>query len=223
MKKQNLTIDAVIFDLDGTLLNTLKDLADCYNRVLVSQGYPRHPESAYRHFVGDGARKCMERALPESARHKDTIDHCLALQKVDYMNNWAVATRPYKGIPELLHSLEEKKIRMAVLSNKDQQFSELCVTHFFDKYKFDVIQGHQPGIANKPDPAGCILIAEKMGLDVNHFALLGDSAMDMQAARRSGMLGVGASWGFRSKKELIAAGAFAIIDSPDELIGCLCQ
>lgn len=223
MNKSKPIISAAVFDLDGTLLDTLKDLADCFNRVLASLGYATHPQASYRAFIGDGARKCIERALPESERDRQTIDHCLALQQQDYRNNWAVATQPYPGMDTLLEALSTLNIQLAVLSNKDQYFTELCVNHFFRTTGFKVIQGAQPGIANKPDPAGCFSIAEKMQLDVDRFILVGDSAVDMQAARGSGMLGIGAGWGFRGRKELVDAGAFAIIDSPLQLLDFLDQ
>jgi phosphoglycolate phosphatase len=218
MKKSMPLIKAVVFDLDGTLLDTLDDLADCYNRVLTALGFPTHPVGAYKLFIGDGARKCIERALPAGARDDSTIDHCLTLQKQDYAENWAVKTSPYDGIKELLGELKNLQLPMAVLSNKDQVFAELCVDHHFGNQTFDVVMGHQMGVPNKPDPSGCMNIANQMSVPANQFILLGDSGMDMQAARRSGMLGLGALWGFRSRRELVDAGAFALVETPVELL-----
>jgi len=218
MKITKPLIKAVIFDLDGTLLDTLHDLADCYNRILDLFDYPTHPASAYRLFIGDGARKCIERALPESARDDRTIDQFLTLQKQDYSENWAVKTTPYAGIRDLLSELQKQQLAMAVLSNKDQGFTELCAHHYFGNQTFDVIMGHQAGVPNKPDPSGCFNIASQMSLDSDQFILLGDSGMDMQAACRSGMLSIGALWGFRTKEELVSAGAFALIEKPIELL-----
>jgi len=221
MNKDKLFIDAVIFDLDGTLLDTLKDLADCYNRVLQQQGFPTHPENSYKNFIGDGATKCVERALPEDARDESTIQQCMTLQKQDYQNNWRNCTQPFDGIENLLDALVNLKIRMAVLSNKDQSFTELCINHFFPEIHFDLIQGNQQGLPLKPDPAGCNRIAGGMSVSTKNCLLLGDSAMDMQAARSAGMLGIGALWGYRSNKELVGAGAFSTIAAPLDLLSFL--
>lgn len=209
---------AVIFDLDGTLLNTLKDLADCHNRMLVSQGFPAHPESAYKYFIGKGARKCVERTLPDTARTEQTINRCLELQAQDYANNWHVATKEYAGITSVLEELCGNKIKIAVLSNKNHRFTELCIRHFFPNIAFDVVQGYIPGVPHKPDPAGALIIAEKMGVECQEIIFLGDSAVDILTAVAADMCGVGALWGFRTESELLEAGASALLESPGQLL-----
>lgn len=209
---------AVIFDLDGTLLNTLKDLTDCHNRVLESEGFPPHPDTSYKYFVGDGARKCVERALPETARTEQIINRCVKAQAKDYADNWHVATEEYEGITSLLKELSRNKIKIGVLSNKDHHFAELCIRHFFPNIAFDVIQGYMHGVPHKPDPTGARIIAEKMGVKCQEIVFLGDSAMDMSTAVAVNMRGIGALWGFRTDGELIEAGASALIETPGQLL-----
>jgi phosphoglycolate phosphatase len=209
---------AVIFDLDGTLLNTLKDLADCHNRILVSQGFPPHPVEAYKYFVGDGARNCVVRALPETARTEQIINQCVELQAKDYANNWHMATKEYQGITTVLQQLVDNNNRIAVLSNKNHQFTELCLRHFFPKIEFDVVQGYMPGIPHKPNPIGALMIAEKLGVECCETVFVGDSGVDMLTAVAAGMCGIGALWGFRTDKELLAAGASGLMESPLQLL-----
>ncbi len=211
-------VKAVLFDLDGTLLDTLTDLAECYNRVLVSEGYPAHPTDAYRFFIGDGATKCVERALPEHARRKTTIKRIVELVSRDYANNWHKATREYEGITPLLQELAKQQLRISVLSNKDQQFTELCIRHFFPSIKFDVIRGYMPGVPLKPDPGGALKVAAKTGLKPQEIMLVGDTAMDMMTASAADMLGIGVLWGFRDRTELLDAGASALLETPGQLL-----
>jgi phosphoglycolate phosphatase len=211
-------VPAVIFDLDGTLLDTLKDLADCHNRMLVSQGYPPHPVEAYKYFIGNGARKCVERVLPEKARTEEIIDLSLELQAKEYASNWHVATREYPGISSVLEKLVAGKTKIAVLSNKNQQFTQLCIRHFFPNIHFNVIQGHVPGIPHKPDPMGALGIAESLGVARKDIILLGDSGIDMATATAAGMRGIGALWGFRTGEELKAAGAAVLLETPAQLL-----
>ena len=117
-------IEAYIFDLDGTLLNTLQNLANCYNRVLVELGYPTHPTDAYRYFIGDGARRCVERCLPASAQSPAIVDQMLALQQLDYVATWQLDAQPYAGVIAMLATLVDQGIPLAVLSNKDQRFTQ---------------------------------------------------------------------------------------------------
>ena len=216
--KNLLDVAAVIFDLDGTLLDTLADLADCYNRVLKHHGFPTHDKQAYKYFIGDGGRKTVERALPESARNEQTIDACVEMQTEDYAANWHNRTREYPGITDMLTNLSQRNIQLAVLSNKNHSFTQLLVDHFFPGTEFRLVQGFMPGIPHKPDPTGALKIAETLALPCQKIALVGDSEMDMLTACAVKMEPVGVRWGFRTEQELLAAGATRLIASPIELL-----
>lgn len=213
--------DAVLFDLDGTLLDTLDDLADAVNRVLAARGFPLHPIADYRYFVGDGSVKLIERALPPERCDSATRKDCLARFKLEYERNWNVKTRPYPGIPQMLDGLVERGVRLAVLSNKIDSFTRQCVAEFLPRWKFDVILGQREGIAVKPDPSGALEVAREMGLPPARFLYLGDTSVDMQTAHAAGMHSVGALWGFRDRDELERNGAKVIISKPMELLSIL--
>lgn len=212
------SFEGCIFDLDGTLLNTLLSLTNCYNRVLAQQGFPQHPEDSYRHFIGDGARKCVERCLPANARTESVIQTTLALQQQDYADHWSRDVSIYQGIGELLDKLSERKIKLAVLSNKDHEFTLQCVSHFFPGTKFDVVQGYSSSVPHKPDPRGALSIAAQLNLEPDNIVFLGDTAMDIQTANTCGMISVGVLWGFRDAEELTTAGARHLIQHPSELL-----
>jgi phosphoglycolate phosphatase len=209
--------EAYIFDLDGTLLNTLVSLANCYNRVLIALGYPPHPVEAYRYFIGNGARVCVTRCLPPKARTPQTLDRALALQQRDYAAHWQLDAQPYPGVLNMLERLVEQGVPLAVLSNKDQHFTQACVDYFFPHVKFDQIVGYSDSVPHKPDPTGAKRIAADFKKAPRHIALLGDTAMDMQTAVSCGMQGLGALWGFRDAEELKAAGARYLLETPQNL------
>jgi phosphoglycolate phosphatase len=212
---------AVIFDLDGTLLDTLGDIAGAANRVLAAKGFAPHPQDAYRWFVGDGSKVLMTRALPADRRTPELIDACLGAFIADYNDNWDRATRPYDGILDLIDALEAGHIPMAVVTNKPHQFAGLMMARYFNGRPFDPILGQRDDIPHKPDPQQALAAAAKMGIAPARCVFLGDSAVDMQTAQGAGMQGVGAAWGFRTKKELMAAGAAAVIDHPHALLAWL--
>ncbi len=216
-----MTISAVIFDLDGTLLDTLEDLGGAVNRVLAGQGFPTHPLAAFRWFVGDGSRMLMTRALPADQRSPRLIERCLATLLTDYNQNWHQKTRPYDGIEALLAALTARRIEMAVVTNKPHQFTGQMVTHYFPGVPFRAVLGQQEAIAKKPDPVQALAAARTMGAAPEACLFLGDSGVDMETARRAGMAGVGAAWGFRTVEELRGAGARYIIDRPLELLALL--
>ena len=206
-----------IFDLDGTLLDTLASLAASFNRALASAGFPPHPVDAYRHFVGDGQRKCVERALPPSALNETTIQVVIRAQQEDYQKAWKDLAGPYDGIPELLETLENGGNKLAVLSNKNHPFAVRCVEHFFPGTHFDAIQGYTGDIPLKPDPTGALKVAKELGLGVDEIVFVGDTATDIETANACEMTSVGVLWGFRDARELSAAGATHIISHPAEL------
>ena len=212
-----MTIDAVIFDLDGTLLDTLEDLADAGNNVLAALGYPTHSVESYKQFVGDGVAMLVRRALPQDAQHD--FDRALERMRAEYATHWKVKTRPYPGIVEMLDGLTAKKVPLCVLSNKPDQFCQLTMEHFFPKWPWAAVMGESEKYPRKPDPAGAKAIAEKLSIPAKDFLFLGDSPMDVKCALGAGMTPVGATWGFREKATLEAAGGKMFIDRPQELLG----
>jgi len=207
-----------IFDLDGTLLNTLEGLANCYNRVLVQLGHPTHPAAAYQYFIGDGARQCITRCLPADARSEEHIEQALRLQQADYSASWQLDTRPYPGIVDMLENLARLGLPLTVLSNKDHEFTLACVEHFFPTIAFEQVVGFSASIPHKPDPTGAQTIARALNLPAASIDFLGDTAMDMQTAVTCGMTAIGALWGFRDADELIRAGAQRLISHPNNLL-----
>ena len=211
-------LKSVIFDLDGTLIDSIEDLADSMNTVLKSLGYPSHETESYKHMVGDGVRSLVERALLDRVRDETAVELCLDEFKEEYMTRWAAKTRPYEGIPDVLDKLEANKIRMNILSNKIDHFTKLTVSRFFPRNSFDYVMGALPSIPRKPDPAGALYIAQKLKIPPHQFLFLGDTNTDMMTAVAAGMFPVGALWGFRTEKELRESGASEVIDHPSELI-----
>lgn len=211
------TIQAIIFDLDGTLLNTLDDLADSMNRVLSSLGYPTHITEAYKYFVGDGIEKLAHRVLPPPERSEETINTCVAAMREDYGQHWMDQTRLYDGIEEMLTELTNRNIQLAILSNKPHPFTEITVSHYFDRWNFAEVAGAVSDIPPKPDPAGAIRIIKKMDIPAENFLYLGDTSTDMKTANGAGISAIGALWGFRTESELLESGARAVISNPAEI------
>jgi phosphoglycolate phosphatase len=208
---------AILFDLDGTLLDTLRDIAESANSALAYFGFPEHEIDAYRYFVGDGVEMLAIRALPGDRRDHTTVAKVVARVDQEYAERWANNTHPFPGIPEMLDNLREAGIRMAILSNKGQGFAELTVSKFLSDWHFDRVVGAQPSIAKKPDPAGALQIAREMRLPPTGFLYLGDSAVDMKTAVAANMYPVGALWGFRTADELLAGGARALAGKPEDV------
>lgn len=216
-----MTNQAVIFDLDGTLLDTLADLADAANRVLAANGYPKHPEQDYRWFVGDGSALLITRALPPDHRDAENVRACLERLLADYNQHWDCKTAPYPGIMELLETLQARQLKLAVVTNKPHRFTGKMIAHYFPKTSFDPIFGQREGIPKKPDPTQALAAAQQMQVAPQNCLFVGDSAVDIETARRAGMQAIGASWGFRPKSELIDAGADHIIDHPMDVLTLL--
>jgi len=212
---------AVLFDLDGTLLDTLEDLADSMNVVLRRFGFPEHPVEPYKYFVGDGVDNLVLRTLPEAHRDPATVQLCMAAMREEYARRWADKTHPYDGIPELLDALTARGIRMAVLSNKPDDFTKLCVARLLPRWRFGLVAGMRPSGPKKPDPAGARAAAEHFGLRPAEVLYLGDTNTDMQTAVAAGMFPVGALWGFRTADELVANGAKVLIEKPLDLLQLL--
>jgi len=213
-----MTYQAVLFDLDGTLLDTLEDIANAANRVLELKGFPTRPLDVHRAAVGEGARKLMARVLPESKRDESTIQECFESFRRDYGEHWNIKTKPYPGIPELLDALESRGLKMAVLSNKPADFTRKCVEGILSKWKFEVVLGAEDGFPNKPDPAGAMEIIRRLGVPAEKFVYLGDTGVDMKTANAAGMFAVGVLWGFRGRDELMRDGAQMLLGTPLELL-----
>ncbi len=213
---------AVVFDLDGTLLDSLADIAQAANTILASHSFPTHDVPAYRYFVGDGVRRLLQRIVPE-LHGDDTplIDQMIAEFTEHYRHSWNVRSRLYDGVPELLDGLMERDIAMAVLSNKPQEATRRCVDYFLPTYQFAAVLGQQEDRPPKPDPTGAREILQLLRVDPRACVYLGDSAVDMQTACGAAMVPVGAAWGFREIEELERAGASRIIHHPRELLELL--
>ncbi|MBN2658400.1 MAG: HAD-IA family hydrolase [Spirochaetales bacterium] len=210
--------DAVIFDMDGTLLDTIDDIADAANRVLREAGYPEHPRDSYFLFVGNGARKLMERALPAGDLQEDLVDRLLMEFRSVYHSVQYNKTDLYDGIADLLSKLKALGIPLAIVSNKPDDMVKEIAAHYFDEDLFVSIAGQKDHIPAKPDPEGALAAARDLGVKPAGCLFVGDSSVDMDTAFNAGMTGVGVSWGFRSVVELKAHGAGHIIDSPEQLL-----
>ncbi|MFP3866837.1 MAG: HAD family hydrolase [Desulfobacteraceae bacterium] len=212
---------AVIFDLDGTLLDTLQDLADSMTSVLLRFGFPIHPVEAYKYFVGGGMENMVRQALPEDQRDEATVARCYDALMADYDQRWTHHTHPYPGVPELLDALTTAGIRMAILSNKPDDFSKMCVARLLSDWQFERVLGVRPGKPKKPDPAAALEIASDLDLPPSAFLYLGDTSTDMQTAAAAGMFPVGALWGFRTAEELSRSGARVLLARPTDLLELL--
>ena len=212
---------AVLFDLDGTLLDTLDDLADSMNRVLKEMDCPVHPTEAYKYFVGEGIEILARRVLPEKLRNEKKIKTCVMEMRRVYGDHWADKTKPYDGIPELLSDLRANGLRLAVLSNKPDDLTKTAVDHFLGGQQFDHVAGACPEFPKKPDPAGAVEIGKQLGIDPEKILYVGDTSTDMQTAVRAGMYPLGVLWGFRTSGELTESGAKGLVKRPAEIVNYL--
>ena len=209
---------AVIFDLDGTLLDTLSDLGDSMNCVLKRHSFPVHSIESYKYMIGDGVEFLVKRALPESINNPEEVKEFIDEYRTEYEKNWKNKTRPYDGIVELIGSLHSMGLKLAVLSNKPHDPTEMCVRKFLPFNKFDIVLGHRTGKNPKPDPNGAVEIAENLKISPDQILYLGDTGVDMKTAVAAGMYSVGVLWGFRTEKELLENGAKDLLDKPEDLL-----
>jgi len=212
------SLKAYLFDLDGTLIDSLKDLASAVNRMLVEQGYPERDLALFPEYIGDGMRQLVSRALPESARTDDIIDRCLSSYQQQYHSGWHDQTIVYAGMQDVLDELKGRGLKIGCISNKPHHFTQLCCAHFFPANTFAVVLGQRDEVPRKPDPAGALEAAALLGLTTADCAYVGDSGIDMDFAKNAGMRGIGVSWGFRSVAELQAHGADVIVNLPWDLL-----
>ena len=209
------TYRAAIFDMDGTLTDTLADLYDSVNEMLAHYSLPRRTLDEIRQFVGNGARKLMIRALPADCNF---VDDALAYYNDCYARNCLNKVEPYEGIPELLTALELKKIPLGICTNK-QHFAAIDIAEkILAPIKFSAVSGDEPNQPRKPDPTRALRIAEKFSVVPEEVAYFGDTAVDIQTALNAGFLAVGVTWGFRPRSELVDSDAQIIIDHPREVL-----
>lgn len=208
----------VIFDLDGTLLNSLQDLAASTNYALRRHGYPTHELSAFRYFVGNGINKLLERALPEVERTEENMLKIREDFVAYYAEHKADFTAPYDGICELLKGLKRRGMLLAVASNKYHSATRELIQEYFGEGLFDFVYGQREGVPVKPDPAIVFDIMKEAGVSKNEILYVGDSGVDMQTAVNSGVASIGVTWGFRDREELLANGAQHIADEPCEIV-----
>lgn len=211
----------VIFDLDGTLLNTIDDLAASANYALAQCGYPLHDVCEYPMFVGNGISKLLERALPAEARCEAVMQRMREVFLQYYDSHNAVYTRPYEGIVALLEELQRRGVMLAVASNKYQSATEALMAHYFPSIRFVAVLGQRDSVPVKPHPAIVHDIFSIAGVAANEVLYVGDSDVDMLTAAAAGVTSVGVTWGFRSEVELRSAGASHIIGRAEELTGLL--
>ena len=210
---------AVIFDLDGTLVDSLADLSDSVNLMLESYGFPTHEVEKYRYFVGNGSKKLMERTLPrDKAASAEFVEEALAKYKAIYKERLLEKTRPYNGVRELLAELKSRGIPLAVCTNKHNDAALTIVKILFAPGTFEEVLGDRPGFPKKPNPATPLEIASHLGVKPDEVAYLGDTSVDMETAVHAGFLPVGVLWGFRPEEELVKNGAKVLLKAPLELL-----
>lgn len=212
------TFQAVIFDLDGTLLDTLEDIGDSVNRMLAEYGFPGHTLDDYRRFIGNGIRMLVTRALPMADRTDETIRRCVRRAREIYWENWNRKTQPYEGIINLLERLEILGVPKAVLSNKLHDFTVRYVKAYFPDISFFTVMGQNDQFPIKPDPAAALEIARRAGLPPHAFLFVGDSTVDVKTANAAGMHPVGVSWGFKGPAKLTDFGCRTLVYYPSEII-----
>lgn len=209
-------VQTVIFDLDGTLLNTIGDLSDAGNWVCRENDWPIHTEDAIKLMVGNGIPKLVERFSPEDARTPERLAKTLEQFTARYDAHKMDRTGPYPGVRELLSRLQAAGLRLAVLSNKADDLCPPLVGHYFGNV-FDTVQGKLPGVPAKPDPAGVYLLMEKLKADPETTVFIGDSNVDIRTGRNAGLTSIGVLWGFRGREELSSAGARFLASTAEQL------
>ncbi len=214
-------IDTVIFDLDGTLMNTLEDLTDSVNYSLELNGYPKRDIEEIRKFVGNGVEKLVERSLPDNI-DRDILDRVLKEFKLHYSDNMRNKTRPYDGIIRLLETLKENRYKMAIVSNKFDKAVKELNTEYFSEY-ISVAIGEKKGIDKKPAPDSVYQSLKELNSSVENTVYVGDSDIDVETAKNSGVKMIGVTWGFRDKDVLEAKGADYIADNIDKLYQIICN
>jgi phosphoglycolate phosphatase len=206
----------IIFDLDGTLVDSLQDIADAMNEMLSCNGYATHDESVYKLFVGSGIRNLVYKALPAYARKEDIINRCFAEMMALYRNNFVDKSDLYPGISDMLDQLALKGVKMSILSNKADEFVSKVVDVLLPNWEFESVIGLTTEEDKKPNPKYALQLANEMGFNASEIVFMGDSSVDMKTAINAGMTPVGVLWGFRSKEELLENGAKYLLEKPSD-------
>jgi phosphoglycolate phosphatase len=212
------TYSAAIFDLDGTLVDSLADIADSMNRTLAYEGFPTYELDRYRYFVGNGIRRLVEHCIPQERRSEEVVERCFARMTEDYENNCVNKSRLYEGMFELLAELAAGGTRMSVLSNKADAITRKVCRSLLPVEHFVEIRGASERFPRKPSPEAALFIASSMKVEPSEVFYLGDTSVDMHTACAAGFFPAGALWGFRSAEELLAAGAEALLKTPSECL-----
>jgi len=210
--------EAVIFDMDGTLLDTLKEIADAMNAALATLGYPPHDYNAYREYVGYGMDVLAQRVLPQGVRDDALVGRLVEAMRTIYGRDHAFLSRPYEGIPELLDALTGLGVPMMILSNKPDEFTRAMTERLLGRWRFEIVRGIIPGRPRKPEPDAALEMARSVDVSPERIVFMGDSAIDMNTARAADMFPVGVLWGFRTREELVENGAGLLIDHPRKLL-----
>ena len=213
-------INAVLFDLDGTLANSLVDLACATNYAIKRFGFPERETECYKYFAGDGMPKMIERALPEIFNKTETVNKILPVFLEYYGEHYCDTTRPYDGAVELIDALRSRKIKVAVVTNKSQPMADKVVMKLYGD-RFDLILGKRGDIPAKPDPTVALMAMNTLRVEPDECVFVGDSKMDVMTGVNSGAYPFGVLWGFRKEDELIAGGAKSIIKKPEELLAII--
>lgn len=214
-------IKGVVFDLDGTLANSIEDIADSMNIVLSEKDFPTHDYDTYKTFVGRGLKALVENALPESGIDEATLEACYNRMMSVYDENCVAKTCLYPGIAELLTELQKRNIKIAVFSNKANELTQKVAKALLADWQLEMVIGAGGDIPRKPNPKGAIMISTKMRIAPEEIMYVGDSGVDMQTAVNSGMYAAGVLWGFRGMEELLENGAEVLVENPMDLLNSL--
>ncbi|MDO8685468.1 MAG: HAD family hydrolase [Clostridiales bacterium] len=212
---------AILFDLDGTLLDTLEDLTDSMNSALKAAGLPQHNPERYKYFIGAGVRNLVCDALPPEMRTPENIEKFRLAMRAEYKNRWNKKSRPFPGVEEMLDKLAASGLRFAVLSNKVDDLTKMVISSLLPKWIFEVVFGERLGVPIKPNPAAAFEIVKIMNLKPGDFLYLGDGEADMKTARAAGIFACGVLWGYRTADELKAAGAQVLVSTPAEVLSLI--
>lgn len=213
----------IVFDLDGTLLDTLEDIAISANFALVTLGFEAQEREKYRYFVGEGIFKLFENIFASHPQTPELIQQAVTLFETHYTKQFNQNTKLYEGVSKMLSFLQKRNFKMAILSNKPDSFTKMCAIKYLRQWKFDVVFGAREGVPRKPDPRGALEISELLHVTPNDCYYLGDTMIDMKTANSAGMIAIGALWGFREENELREHGAKYLVQTPSEVIKLLAE